>query len=184
MHEKIAAKAFQGNWSDLLPLLRENPELVNCATKPKGYTPLHQAAWHGVSPSVIGELLALGANPSLRTNTKKQIAREIAAEKHEDRGDLQFLLSENGRTVSQLIRKVVASTKDLFTTYDGNQILCDRLVESFGADSCCLNESDFEDRFAAAFKAATGVAISSRTPIPVGIRPNFEMVADPSFWAT
>ena len=123
MHEKIAAKAFQGNWSDLLPLLRENPELVNCATKPKGYTPLHQAAWHGVSPSVIGELLALGANPSLRTNTKKQIAREIAAEKHEDRGDLQFLLSENGRTVSQLIRKVVASTKDLFTTYDGNQIL-------------------------------------------------------------
>jgi len=183
MHNDVAAMAFQGNWTGLLPLLREHPELVNYAKEPKGYTPLHQAAWHGVSPSVIGELLALGANPSLRTNSKNQSAREIAAEKHEHRADLQFLLAEGGRTASQLIRKVVAGSNEFFTAYDGNQMLCDRLVEAFGADSCCQNESDTEDRFAAAFKAATGVEISSRPPISIAIGPYFKMQADPSFWA-
>jgi ankyrin repeat protein len=52
----------------LLPILRDYPHLVNLPSEPKGYTPLHQAAWHGANLSVIGELLSLGADRSATTN--------------------------------------------------------------------------------------------------------------------
>lgn len=183
MHNEVAAKAFQGNWTGLLSLLREHPDLVNYAKEPKGYTPLHQAAWHGASPAVIGELLALGANPSLRTTIKGQAPRDIALEKHEGRADLQFLLADKGRTAAQLIRKVAADNKGFFDSYDGNQLLCDRLIETFGSDTCCQVESNFEDRLAAAFKAATGVDWSGRVEIPLVFGPSLDMRADASFWA-
>jgi hypothetical protein len=183
MNKKVAELAFQGNWIALLPLLREHPGLVNSAKEPKGYTPLHQAAWHGAGPSVVGQLLALGANTAIRTINKNQTAREIAAEKHEDRGDLQLLLSEKGRTIAQLMRKIVAELPELFTDYDGNQVLCNRLIESFGSDSCGQTKGDFEERLAAAFKAVTGVEMSSCRPIQCGPDQFFDMQADPGFWA-
>lgn len=183
MKTKVVELAYKGEWNDLLALLRRQPELVNSASESKGYTPLHQAAWHGATPSVIGELLAFGANPSLRTRNKSQTARDIALEKHEDRADLHFLLADNGRTAGQLIRKVVADNKGYFDSYDGNQILCDRLIEAFGADICCRVDADFESRLAAAFKAATGADICSREEVPVTFGPSFQMHVDPSFWA-
>jgi hypothetical protein len=180
MNKEAAELAFQGNWTALLPLLREHPSLVNSAKEPKGYTPLHQAAWHGETPSVIGQLLALGANPTIRTINNNQTAREIATEKHESRSDLQFLLSEQGRTLAQLMRKIVSESPDLFTAYDGNKILCDRLIESFGSDSVGPTQCDYEERLTAAFKAVTGVEMSSCSPIQCGY---LDMQADPSFWA-
>lgn len=176
--------AYRGKWEELLTLLRRQPEFVNSASESKGYTSLHQAAWHGAKPVVIGELLALGANPSLRTRNKNQTAHDIAAEKHDKRADLQFLLDTKGRTAAQLIRKVAAENKVFFNDYDGNQILCDRLIESFGADICCQVDENFEDRLKGAFKAATGVDWTSRSEIPISIGPSFDMHADPSFWAS
>lgn len=183
MNKKVAELAFHGNWTTLLPLLREHPSLCNSAKEPKGYTPLHQAAWHGAGASVIGQLLAVGANPSIRTINKNQTAREIAAEKHKDRNDLQFLLSEKGRTITQMMRKIVAESPDLFTAYDGNQVLYDRLVETFGSDSCCQTKCDFEGRLTAAFKAVTGTEMSSYSPVQCGPNQYFDLQADPSFWA-
>ena len=156
MKTKVLELAYKGEWVSLLALLRREPVLVNSASEHKGYSPLHQAAWHGATSAVIGELLSLGANPTLRTINKGQTARDIAKEKHEGRADLHFLLADKGRTAGQLMRKVTADNKGYFYSYDGNQILSDRLIEAFGADVCCRIDADFESRLAAAFKAATG----------------------------
>jgi hypothetical protein len=66
-----------GDWKNLLGLVRRRPDLVNAASEPKGYTPLHQAAWHGASLTVIGELLALGADPTLRTRLKTRVPERL-----------------------------------------------------------------------------------------------------------
>lgn len=183
MKTRVVELAYKGEWEHLLALLRRQPELVNSASEHKGYTPLHQAAWHGAKPAVIGGLLALGANPTLRTINKGQTARDIALEKHKARADLHFLLADKGRTAGQLMRKVAADNKGYFESYDGNQILCDRLIEAFGADICCMVDAHFESRLAAAFEAATGVAIDSREEVPVTFGPSFQMHADPAFWS-
>ncbi len=183
MKTKIIDLAYKGEWKELLALLRRQPEFVNSASELKGYTPLHQAAWHGAKPFIIGELLALGANPSLRTRNKNQTARDIAGEKHDGRADLQFLLDSKGRTAAQLIRKVAAENKGFFSDYDGNQILCDNLITSFGADVCCQVDENFENRLKGAFKAVTGVDWTSRGEIPISIGSSFNMHAEPSFWA-
>ena len=183
MKTKVVELAYQGKWEELLALLRKQPEFVNSASESKGYTPLHQAAWHGAKPAVIGELLALGANSTLRTLNKGQTARDIALGKHDGRADLHFLLKDKGRTAAQLIRKVAAENRNFFHSYDGNQILCDRLIEAFGADICCQVDANFEDRLAGAFKAATGVDWNVRNEISITVGPSFQMHADPSFWA-
>ena len=182
MKTNVVELTFKGEWSELMALLRRQPEFVNCASEPKGYTPLHQAAWHGAKPAVIGELLALGANPTLRT-LKGQTARDIALEKHDDRADLNFLLADKGRTVAQMIRKLAAENGSFFESYDGNQILCDRLIDALGADTCCQAAASFEERLAGAFKAATGVDWKSRSEIPLSFGPSFVMHASPLFWA-
>ena len=183
MKLNVIELAYQGAWSELLILLRRQPELVNAASESKGYTPLHQAAWHGAKPAIIGELLALGANPTLRTLDRRQTARDIALEKYRNRRDLHFLLADKGRTAAQLIRKVVAENKDFFDSYDGNQILCDRLIEAFGTDICCHREADFAERLASSFKALTGLDWSFPNEIPVSIGPDFEMQVTPEFWS-
>lgn len=183
MKTKVVELAYKGNWKKLLGLLRQQPELVNSASEPKGYTPLHQAAWHGAEISVVAELLALGANPTLRTLNKGQTARDVALEKHDRRADLHFLLADKGRTAAQLIRKVAADNKWFFDSYDGNQILCDHLIKSLGADVCYQAEVDFEARLAGAFKAATGVDSNVRGDIPIHFGPSLDMHADPDFWA-
>lgn len=183
MKHTIIELAYQGDWDRLLELLQQHKSLVNCASEFKGYTPLHQAAWHGAKPTVIGKLLALGANPTLRTLNKLQTARDIALEKHRARQDLAFLLSDLGRTPSQLIRKLVAENQDFFVPYDGNRIVCDRLIEALAADLYCLTKPDFEARLAGAFKAVTGSDWEGRgDDIPVSAGPGFEMHATSAFW--
>jgi len=130
---QINALAFQGDWEPLLGILREHPDLINFASESKGYTPLHQAAWHGASLSVVGELLELGADRRVRTENRFMTASDIAKEKHPERPDLAYVLSVRKLTIAQLIRKVIVSESNLFGAYDGNQVLADRLVASFGA---------------------------------------------------
>lgn len=56
-----AAKAY--DWTKVLALLRERPELVN-TTRPGGsslFAPLHQAAHGNAPPGILDELIRLGA---------------------------------------------------------------------------------------------------------------------------
>lgn len=182
MKTQVADLAYKGQWKELLKVLRNQPFLVNEASESKGYTPLHQAAWHGANPAVIGALLSLGANPTIRTFNKNQTPLEISADKHHDRSDLKFLLNDKGRTAGQLIRKVVAENKEFFENYDGNKVLCDRLIESFGADICSQNDSNFEERLEAAFKAMTGKQWDSSSELKITLGSYFGFNADPIFW--
>lgn len=185
MTKQIADLAYAGNWADLLPILRRNPTLTNTPSEQKGYTVLHQAAWHGASLNVVGELLALGADRGLRTYSKQQTAHEIAIEKHADREDLKYILAPGSRSLAQLMRKTVAENQDLFGPYDGNQIICDRLVECFGADTFCHSIGELNDRMHAAFITVTGVPLSSSVSIicrPCRPKDSFSMNADTNFW--
>lgn len=158
---KVHTLSHQGGWDEVLPLLRTQPDLVNAGTEPKGYTALHQAAWHGASLAVVGELLALGADRSLLTNNKRQTAAQIAAERHPDRLDLAFLLGDGPRTMAQLMRKMLADNPDLFPHYDANRLAFDLVLEAFGADLFGSGDDCPEERLRAAFHAALGTA-----PVP------------------
>lgn len=184
MHEEISRLAFHGSWQLLLSVLQKNPGLVNSAKEPKGYTSLHQAAWHGASIAVIGQLLALGADPTTRTVSKQQTAREIAREKHPDREDLQFVLAETAKSLSRLIRKVVAETPDLFEAYDGNQLVFDRLIETLGFDSYLKTNEEVDVRFASIFKVITGLDLSSIASIKLEPVEDFAIQVDTEFWAS
>ncbi len=91
VNDKVLRLAFQGEWGVLLPILRDYPQQTNLPSEPKGYTPLHQAAWHGAGLSIIGELLTPGADRNATTHTKRQTAYDIVIDKHE-RPDLEYLL--------------------------------------------------------------------------------------------
>jgi len=182
MKTPVTDLSFHGNWAELLPLLRRCPHLANSASDPKGYTPLHQAAWHSASLALVGELLALGANPALKTHNKHQTAQDIVIEKHPGREDLKYILAPGKRTLAQLMRKIVANTRVLFHAYDGNQTVCDRLIECFTSDSCHPTDEEVDARIDAAFRAVTGCSLSSLRPVEFGPNESFTLTADGSFW--
>jgi hypothetical protein len=146
MQDQLARLAYNGRWKDVLTLLGQQPDLANAASARKGYTPLHQAAWHGAGLTVIGALLALGADRRLPTK-EGETACDIARSRHPDREDLQYILSPSTRSLAQLLRKLIAETPDLFSDYDGNRLICDRLI-------ACLGET--WDEAEAAARDATG----------------------------
>jgi ankyrin repeat protein len=97
MRGQLATLAYNGQWTDLLALLRHQPDLPmpsNAASTGKGYTPLHQAAWHGAGLPVVGALLALGADRRLSTK-EGQTARDIARSRHY----LHYILSPSTRSL-------------------------------------------------------------------------------------
>ncbi|WP_329338927.1 ankyrin repeat domain-containing protein [Streptomyces sp. NBC_00663] len=72
---RLADAARDGDWATVFRVLDEvrakvNAHWVNCTRLggPSGYTPLHQAAWHGAPADVVQRLLALGAWRTLRTS--------------------------------------------------------------------------------------------------------------------
>lgn len=185
MKTQIAKLAYQGSWSKLLPILSDHPELVNSATELKGYTPLHQAAWHGASPEVVGKLLVLGADRSLMTLDMRQRPWQIAKEKHPDRADLDFLLSIPTRSLGQLMRKTIVDSKEMFGSYDGNQLISNRIIECLGSsawDYIWNKEENVEARFAAAFHAATGQQLTSDVEINCSLSESFGFLARGDFW--
>lgn len=182
MKKKREELSYLGEWDALIPLLKGYPELVNAASEPSGYTSLHQAAWHGAGLEVIGQLLALGADRGLKTYKKDQTAQEIAQQRHPYRADLQYILQPRKCSISQLMRKVVADNPDLFSAYDGNQVLCDRLIWFFTSDFFPYSTADIETRFEAAYLAATGITLSTSRETTLYPAKHFELKAQTDFW--
>jgi hypothetical protein len=180
MRSKIVDLAYRGDWPALLEALKNQPDSIDSPSD-KGYTPLHQAAWHGASRSVVGALLSFGADPSARTLNRNQCAAEIALEKHPAREDLQFLLQSKGRTPGQLLRKLIADRPELFKPYDGNRIVCDRVL-------ACVDNSNIQGQYVdaaqvllSALCVVAGPAFSVSERIAVEVTP-FAMEATPCLW--
>ncbi|WP_354624240.1 ankyrin repeat domain-containing protein [Psychromonas sp. MME2] len=180
--KEISLLAYQGKWEMLIRMLREHPRYVNVQSQSNGYTPLHQAAWHGATLEVIGVLLSLGADCRIKTTDKGLTALNIAVINHPERADLVYALSERRMTIAQLIRKVIATQPDLFDAYDGNQVLADRFIGSFGVDSCPENPDKLIKRFEASFRALTGVNITSSRKIIFSLAEGFDLQVDTPFW--
>ena len=178
----ISQAAYEGSWNVLFDLLGDNPQLINEASEPKGYTPLHQAAWHGASPSIIGHLLELGAHPWIRTNNKKQTAQEIAKDKHPERDDLFFLLYDRGLTVSQLMRKAVAEN-NFFDSYDSNQVIYDLMLELFNSLPCRGAEGKIFQLVGSTYKTLSGVNKSIHQGIGWEMATFFDGQPTESFWS-
>jgi hypothetical protein len=187
MADEIRSLAFRGDWDRLLALLELHTELVNVASGTKGYTPLHQAAWHGADLAVIGQLLRLGASRRARTLGKIQNAAEIAIERHPDREELAYVLGERRATIAQLMRKVIATNRNLFKPHDGNQVLADRLISCFGSEPCPGSIEELDRRLEGAFSALTGTnwyQLGVETKIPIATCENFDLRADGRFWTS
>jgi hypothetical protein len=172
MQDELARLTYGGLWDDVLALLVRQPDLVNAASSGKGYAPLHQAAWHGAGLPVIGALLALGADRRLSTKDGKT-ARDIARSRHPEREDLHYILTPSTRSLAQLLRKLIAETPRLFSDYDGNRLICDRLIACLGEtweetnvpaapDSMDAQARRLDARLEAAFHAITGLSLSPR----------------------
>ena len=171
MQDQLASLAYQGQWDSVLSLLRQRPDLVNAASAGKGYTALHQAAWHGADVPVIGALLALGAAPRLMTS-KHQTARDIACARHPERADLHYLLTPSARSLAQLLRKLIAEAPGWFGDYDGNRLICDHLIACLGvtwseAEEPTAGEPGIEARLEAALHAITGTPLPPHAPAQI-----------------
>lgn len=180
----VTAFAFQGDWDELLPLLRDEPELVNSAIGAKGYSPLHQAAWHGACLSVVGELLSLGADRGQLTSSARKTPKEIAATKHPNRDDLAYLLTPDRRTLGQLMRKITAD-RIVFEAYDGNRTILDQLAPLFLSQPSPISYEEAERRITAAVFASTGVSIEAQQGADFfhdfGVE-QFKLLAKSGFW--
>ena len=180
--KEINLLAYQGQWERLIRVLREHRRFINVQSQANGYTPLHQAAWHGATLEVIGALLSLGADCRIKTTDKQLTALNIVVINHPERADLVYALSERRMTIAQLIRKVIASEPKLFGPYDGNQVLADRFIRSFGVESCPENPDKLIKRFEASFRALTGVNITSSKKIIFSPAESFDFQVDTQFW--
>jgi hypothetical protein len=131
---------------------------------------------------VIGELLSLGADCRIKTTDKQLTALNIAVINHPERTDLVYALSERRMTIAQLIRKVIATQPDLFRAYDGNQVLADRFIGSFGTDPCPEKADKLIKKIEASFRALTGTYITSSKKIEFSLAEGFELQVDTLFW--
>ncbi|WP_312584654.1 hypothetical protein [Atlantibacter sp.] len=136
-------------------------------------------AWSNLS--VIGELLTLGAGRSATTNSKRQTAYDIEIEKHK-RPDLEYLLFPQKVTIAQTIRKVVATERQLFTDYDGNQILVDKMIAAAGAEQCPDDLSERDTRLHHLFFALTGQVISTTDTIHFDVAEGFTFTVEADFF--
>jgi hypothetical protein len=79
--DQVADAARDGQWPRLFELLATGGGVNKTRlTSKEGYTPLHQAAWHGAPVDVAQRLIQLGAWRTLRTYAGKT-ARDIAQER-------------------------------------------------------------------------------------------------------
>lgn len=79
--DRLADAAGEGRWPDVLALLRDR-SWANCVRLggTSGFTPLHQAAWHGAEVAVVLELIELGAWRTIRA-ANRQRPVDVAEEK-------------------------------------------------------------------------------------------------------
>jgi len=78
--DRLADAARDGDWAAVRGILDKWPEWVNCPRLEgrSGYTPLHQAAWHGAGTATVERLPAHGALRTQRTGDGERAA-DIAA---------------------------------------------------------------------------------------------------------
>lgn len=177
----VTKLAFEGRWAELLELLRESPEGINEASTGHSFTPLHQAAWHGANPAVIGELLMLGANRSL-LNTNGQTAQQVALNRHPHRMDLVYLLRPRPFSLARLIRRLLVEQSSMFGSYDGNLVICDRLVEMFSLELADSSPAEAPQRVMIALRALTGLELESRQRHEFHIGTNLSFTTTAEFW--
>ncbi|MBA1245828.1 ankyrin repeat domain-containing protein [Pseudomonas japonica] len=182
MQQRVSELAYSGDWNGLLSILEVRPELVNISKQPNGYTPLHQAAWHGAPSPVIHRLLVLGADPSITTASKFQTPQEISLEKHPTRLDLDYLLSVPKPSLSRVVRKVVSDTTSLFGAYDGNQFVYNRIVESLVVEPRFASVRDLHERFDLLVAAISGLCASGATEREFDLSEYFCLQTDSVFW--
>lgn len=82
---RLADAARDGDWATVVSIVDESPPTEGAVNRwrPGGtswFTPLHQAAWLGASPSVVRDLLERGALRSLR-DSRGRTPRDIAVER-------------------------------------------------------------------------------------------------------
>jgi hypothetical protein len=82
LRDQLADAARDGDWRTVLRVLDEHPSWVNTARLEgrSGYTPLHQAAWHGAPAETVGRLLEAGGWRTLRAGDGAR-AVDIAAQR-------------------------------------------------------------------------------------------------------
>ncbi|MBD3761918.1 hypothetical protein [Rhizorhabdus sp.] len=182
MNHQVTDLARMGNWPGLLHLVRATPDWINLTSEPKGYAPLHQAAWHGADLPVVGELLRLGADAALKTRSKQQSPLEIAREKHPARDDLHFLLTPR-RTLAQLMRKIIFDNDHLFPLANDRRVVADAIVATFQANVFHLDDDvDLEMRLAAVFQAVTTLPLENDEDFRFYVREEMPFSSDLDFW--
>ena len=97
VRDRLADAASEADWTTVLTTLETASHLVNASRlgSRRGYSPLHQAAWHGAPRDVVEELLDLGAWRTLRTGLYGQRATDVAAER--GHGETAELLAPSPR---------------------------------------------------------------------------------------
>ena len=111
----VADLSYSFHWPELLEVLKENPDMVNVcrlpkdkSTKPKLYTPLHQAALGDAPLHVFEELLKMGASRTLKT-AEGETAYDIGVKKSLDPEKLSKIeIPEEIRKKEQEIAKMEA----------------------------------------------------------------------------
>lgn len=176
---QLSRKAKHGEWDAVLALLEQYPSLINHVTSTKGYSVLHQAAWHGASLATIGRLLQLGADTQLKTSDSGQMACDIAMKRHKKRRDLFFALFPASRTLAQLMRKIFARGLPQGMAYP-DLVLMDNLVMLFSDEECVAPDARAEDRFYGAFLAMTGTELSTPYTAHLPVLPHWWVNTD--YW--
>ncbi|MEU6234348.1 ankyrin repeat domain-containing protein [Kitasatospora sp. NPDC047058] len=86
LRDALADAARDGRWSRVFELIASAPHWISANDTrlggPSGYTPLHQAAWHGADGEVVTRLLGLGAWRTLRTSSGERAVDIAAARGH------------------------------------------------------------------------------------------------------
>lgn len=177
--QQLSHHAFHGEWEAVLVLLEQFPSLINHTSPGKGYSALHQAAWHAADLHTIGRLLQLGADTQLKTKGMRQTAYDIALKRHKQRHDLAFALFPPARTLAQLMRKIFAQGLPEAMAYP-DLLLMDNLVMLFSDEDCVAPESRAETRFHSAFLALTGTELSTPYTPHESIPPNWWVNTD--YW--
>lgn len=68
LSDQLANASRAGSWLTVFDLLLEHPEWINSSrVGGRGYTPLHQAAWHGADGRIVAKLIELGGWRTSRT---------------------------------------------------------------------------------------------------------------------
>jgi hypothetical protein len=116
-----------------LPILRDYPHLVIFPVNLKDIPRCIRLHGMGLICRLLGNCYLLVLTEVRQRTSKRQTAYDIVVEKHK-RPDLEYLLFPQKATLAQIIRKVVTTERQLFTDYDGNQILVDKMISASGAE--------------------------------------------------